>query len=238
MNLTAELGTLKQLVYGALFRRGVYSPELKLDITEQFHKLYYDSALYGGTWRDTTWMGVKTVKCPLDMWVYQEILHEVRPKTVIECGTAFGGSTLFFASMCDLLGEGRVVSVDIEVRPGRPQHDRITYLTGSSTAPEIVAQVEQMIDPSGPVLVVLDSDHSKDHVLRELELYSGYVTRDSYVVVEDTNVNGHPVDPEFGPGPMEALDAFLETTDDFLIDTAREKFHLTFNPRGYLRKIT
>ncbi len=85
-------------------------------------------------------------------------------------------------------------------------------------------------------MVILDSDHSRDHVLRELELYSPLVTPGCYLVVEDTNVNGHPVSPEFGPGPMEAVEAFLETTNDFEVDRSREKLLLTFNPSGYLRR--
>jgi cephalosporin hydroxylase len=86
------------------------------------------------------------------------------------------------------------------------------------------------------VLVILDSDHSREHVLDELRLYAGLVTPGSYLVVEDTNVNGHPVFAEHGPGPMEALEAFLAETDEFEVDATREKFFLTFNPRGFLRK--
>ena len=84
--------------------------------------------------------------------------------------------------------------------------------------------------------MILDSDHSRDHVLDELRLYSRFVTPGGYLVVEDTNVNGHPVFPEHGPGPMEAVEEFLAESDEFEIDLAREKFFLTFNPRGFLRK--
>jgi cephalosporin hydroxylase len=86
------------------------------------------------------------------------------------------------------------------------------------------------------VLVILDSDHSRDHVLDELRIYSRWVTPGSYLIVEDTNVNDHPALPEHGPGPMEALEEFLAETDEFEIDAPREKFFLTFNPRGFLRK--
>ena len=85
-------------------------------------------------------------------------------------------------------------------------------------------------------MVILDSDHSRDHVLRELELYAPLVTPGCYVVVEDTNVNGHPVVPRFGPGPMEAVQEYLATTDAFEVDRSREKLLLTFNPSGYLRR--
>ena len=87
-------------------------------------------------------------------------------------------------------------------------------------------------------MVILDSDHSRDHVLAELRAYAPMVTTAQYLIVEDTNVNGNPVLPEFGPGPMEALDAFLAENDDFEPDDEREKFLLTFNPRGYLRRVS
>ena len=87
------------------------------------------------------------------------------------------------------------------------------------------------------LLVLLDSDHSREHVLDELRAYSPLVTPGSYVIVEDTNLNGHPVWPDFGPGPMEAVDIFLSESDDFVIDTSREKFYLTWNPRGYLKRV-
>jgi cephalosporin hydroxylase len=201
-------------------------------VTEAFHRLYYDTAV----WKDTYWLGVRTQKCPLDLWVYQEILHETRPDLILETGTAHGGSALYLASVCDLLGRGEVVTVDISPVEGRPQHDRITYLTGSSTADEVVGEVERLATDHERVLVILDSDHSRDHVLDELRIYSRLVSPGSYLVVEDSNVNGHPVLAEHGPGPMEALEEFLAESDEFEVDAAREKFFLTFNPRGYLRK--
>jgi cephalosporin hydroxylase len=233
-----ELNMVRRLVYRSLFDHGVYRPRVKSEIVDQFHKLYYDASVFDGTWQDTRWLGVGTRKCPFDLWIYQEMLYELRPDVIVECGTLNGGSALYFASICDLLGNGQVVTIDIEERPGRPEHDRVTYLVGSSTAPEIVERVRELIAASGAerVLVILDSDHSRDHVLAELRAYAGLVTPGSYIVVEDTNVNGHPVEPDFGPGPMEALHEFLRETRDFEIDSAREKFYLTFNPRGYLRR--
>jgi cephalosporin hydroxylase len=201
-------------------------------VADAFHRLYYDTAV----WKDTYWLGVHAQKCPLDLWIYQEIVHEQRPDLIIETGTAHGGSALYLASICDLLGRGDIVTVDIYPIEGRPAHDRITYLTGSSTAPEVVAEVERLAEGRERVLVILDSDHSRDHVLDELHIYSRFVPPGGYLIVEDTNVNGRPVFPEHGPGPMEAVDAFLGDTDEFEIDATREKFFLTFNPRGFLRK--
>ena len=201
-------------------------------VTEAFHRLYYDTAV----WKDTYWLGTRAQKCPLDLWVYQEILHQQRPDLILETGTAHGGSALYLASVCDLLGRGEIVTVDIHPIEDRPVHDRITYLTGSSTAPEVVSELERLAEGRKSVLVILDSDHSRDHVLDELRLYSRFVTPGGYLIVEDTNVNGHPVFPDHGPGPMEAVDEFLAATDEFEVDASREKFFLTFNPRGFLRK--
>ena len=200
-----------------------------------FHELYYNS--FKDTWQKTFWLGVPTLKCPLDLFVFQEIIHENRPDWVIEAGTYKGGSAFYMATLMETLGNGRVITIDITEQPGLPRHERITYLLGSSTSSEIVEKVKAMIGSKDKVMVVLDSDHSAAHVLNELRLYAPLVTPGQYLVVEDTNVNGHPVVPAFGPGPMEALDTFLAENKGFKIDEAREKFLLTFNPRGYLRKV-
>lgn len=203
-------------------------------IVRPFHRLFYDSGTR--TWSNTRWLGVPLQKCPFDLWVYQELLHELRPAVIVECGTAYGGSALFFASLCDLLGEGEIVTIDIEEYADRSVHDRITYLSGSSTDPAIVETVRDRVKGRSPVLVLLDSNHERDHVLAELRLYGPLVTPGSYLVVEDSNVNGNPVLPDFGPGPAEAIEAFLAESDDFEVDESREKYFLTFNPSGYLRK--
>lgn len=227
-----EIRTLR----GALYRRIAVHKEDERALVDEFHRLYFDARAFNMTWRNTFWMGHPILKCPLDLWLYQEILHRVRPAVVIETGTAFGASAHFIASMMDLVGTGRIITVDIEARAGRPAHPRITYVTGSSVAPEIVEQVRDLVGAAAPVLVLLDSDHARDHVLAELEAYSPMVTPGSYLIVEDTNLNGHPADPEFGPGPMEALDTFLSANPPFAHDTEMDKFFLTFNPRGYLRR--
>lgn len=202
-------------------------------ITEQFHELYYESRV----WLNTFWLGVETQKCPLDLWIYQEILHSRRPSLIVECGTARGGSALFLASICDQLDHGRVLTIDIEERAGRPAHPRIEYLTGSSTSAEIVERVKAESAREDETMVILDSDHSRDHVLAELRIYSEMVSAGNYLIVEDTNVNGYPVEQHFGAGPMEAVELFLRENENFVVDLEREKFFLTFNPKGYLRRI-
>lgn len=217
-------------------RNAIYAPPfVSRWITNRFHKLYYYRRAQ--TWRNTRWLGTDVLKCPLDLWIYQELLHEVQPDWIIETGTAFGGSASYLATLCDVLGRGQVLTIDPLHRDGRPQHPRIRYLRGLSTDGEILAQVTSAISGARAVLVLLDSDHSYENVLAELRAYSGFVTPGSYCVVEDGNVGGHPVAREFGAGPLEAVRTFLAETDAFEVDRAREKFYLTFNPSGYLRRV-
>ncbi len=207
-------------------------PPSDTETIREFHRIYYDSLI----WQSTYWLGVPAYKSPLDFWVYQEILAETRPDLLIETGTADGGSALFFASILDLLGSGSVVSIDTVPSDGRPEHPRITYLTGSSLEPGILRRVREVADGARSVMVVLDSDHSASHVLNEIRAYAPMVTPGQYLVVEDTNLNGNPVEPDFGPGPAEAVATFLAEEPNFHPDVAREKFLLTFHPAGFLRR--
>lgn len=202
---------------------------------KSFSRYFYTRADL--TWNNTSWLGVPLWKNPLDLWVYQEIVWEVKPALIVETGTYRGGSAYYFASLCDLIGRGEVLTIDIMGRENRPQHPRIEYFKSSSVAPEAIAKVEARIaGADGPVLVILDSDHHEPHVRRELELYHGYVGDDSYLIVEDTNINGNPVNPFFGPGPMEAVNDFLARHPEFEADRAREKYMVTHNPKGFLRR--
>jgi cephalosporin hydroxylase len=204
---------------------------------EEFHKLFYETAFAKGDAWNPKWLGVAALKCPFDLWMYQEILHDIKPDIVIETGTARGGSALFLASILDLLGSGALVAIDIVRRPEWPTHPRITYLTGSSTSAAIMDEVRARVAGRPRVMVILDSDHTKKHVLDELHLYSPLVTKGSYLIVEDTNINGRPVFPDFGPGPGEAVDDFLVANTAFERDPSRERFFVTFNPGGYLRRV-
>ena len=207
-------------------------------VVDAFHRLYYDGPEgEGRVHHRTRWMGVPCLKTPLDLWTYQEILFEVRPGLVVETGTHLGGSALFLAHMLDLLGRGEIVSIDVLDAPGRPEHPRLRYVKGSS-ADEAVVRAALGRRPEGEArLVILDSDHSRDHVLRELELLAPFVSKGSYLIVEDSNVNGHPVLPEHGPGPSEAIAEFLAAHPEFVRDASREKFLLTYNPGGYLKRV-
>jgi cephalosporin hydroxylase len=123
-----------------------FQKRIQGDAVEQFHRVYYDGALFGDTRASTYWLGVRVDKCPLDLWIYQEFLSEHRPEVIIETGTATGGSALFFASVLDLIGgPGQVVTIDVDDQFDRPKHERIEYLSGSAVAEETLARVGEIV---------------------------------------------------------------------------------------------
>ena len=200
-------------------------------------KWYYEA----NVWKDLHYRGVRTLKLPLDMWNYQELIFENDIHWVVETGTRHGGSALFFA---DLLAagnrEGQVISIDVThdaLHPVAAAHPRIRFLLGDSAADSIRQQAMALIPRQrrGGLLLILDSDHAAPHVLRELETWVPLLRPGDYVVVEDTVVNGHPVRPEFGPGPLEAIDAYVARNPDRLrADDAREsRFGCSFAAKGY-----
>lgn len=186
------------------------------------------------------WLGVQTLQNPLDAWVTQEIISEVRPDLIVETGTYRGGSALMWAGILEAITpDARVVTIDVENRTKKArQHPlwqrRVLFLKGSSTAPEIVARVRQ--EARGKhVLVILDSLHTREHVLKELELYAPLVPVGGYVVVQDTGAGS----PKFGnvSGAALAVVDFLAATDGFERDRSRERFVLTNNPGGFLKRV-
>lgn len=220
---------LRRGVRGISYRVG---KRLDREAVSRAHDVLYQS----DAWTEATWLGAQALKNPLDLWVYQEIMVETRPELIVETGTYRGGSAFFLASICDLLGLGDVVSIDVEpVRDDYPSHPRITYLGGrSSTDPEVVAQVRGRAGGKR-TLVVLDSDHSQAHVEAELAAYADLVPVGCYVIVEDSNIG--QIRKDLLPGPLEAIETFLAGTDRFEVDRRREKFLITFNPSGYLRRV-
>ena len=197
-----------------------------------------------------SWLGRPIIQLPQDMVAMQEIIWQVQPNLIIETGIAHGGSLIFYASMLELLGgEGQVIGVDIDIRDHNrveiethPMHKRITMIQGSSVDDDIVQQVYDLTKGRKPILVVLDSNHTHAHVLRELELYSPLVTRGSYLVVFDTVIEDMPEDffPDrpWGKGnnPKTAVWEFLKTNDRFVVDKDIEnKLLITVAPDGYLR---
>jgi cephalosporin hydroxylase len=213
-------------------------------IVRDFHSLYYGHWQKGSGTLSIVWRGYSAIKCPLDLWMYQELIHRRRPDLIVETGTALGGSALFLADVCELIANGRVISIDISNERNRealPSHPRLTYLTGSSADPAIVEKVHAAARAIGPVpeiMVILDSDHFAVHVMRELLAYAPMIQPGGYLIVEDGNVNGRPILPSFGPGPAEATDVFLKNNVTFEVDPHCERFLMTCNPGGYLRRKT
>ena len=207
-------------------------PKMEKEI-EEFHKLFYNSCLW---LNDTKWMGIPAQKCPLDLWIYQEIIYRLRPDYIIETGTCYGGSALFYAHLFDIMNHGNVITIDVNDTKG-PKHNRIQYLRGMSINIDILQVVANLAKNSKTVMVILDSDHCKSNVYQEMHYYTPLVTPGSYLIVEDTNLNGHPIQWNMGPGPHEAVIEFLSTHPEFEIDKTCEKFMMTQNPNGYLKRI-
>jgi cephalosporin hydroxylase len=186
------------------------------------------------------WMGVHALKNPLDAWIFQEIIFEVQPEVIVEIGSATGGTTLFLANMLDLLGAGSVVSVDIDHSQFEVSHDRILTVTGNSSEPAVVAQVAALCEGKS-VLVIHDGDHNKPQVLKDISAYAPLVTVGSYFIVEDGLVDLFKPNMVFGlfpdGGPLEAVEEYLQGNNDFMIDRDRERYLLTFNPMGYLKRV-
>ncbi len=222
--------------YHTLYRRLILKKSYEKEITRRFHIVYYLNSLR--TWNNTYWLGKKVQKCPLDLWIYQEIIYKLKPDKIIECGTYKGGSAFYLASLCDLINTGKIITIDIVEDEGRPQHERIQYLIGSSTSDEILTQVKMEIEEGEKVLVILDSNHTKNHVLNELKIYSSIVSIGSYIIIEDTNLDSiFKKRKNKWAGPWEAVNEFLKENRDFIIDKDKEKLFMTFNPNGYLKKI-
>ena len=207
-------------------------------VSREFTKVFHD--LKAQTFSTTTWLGVQLVKTPNDMVVMQQIVNETRPDLIIETGVYLGGSALLFASLMDMLGiDGRVLAVDVDlaaVRPRVREHPKIELLEGSSTDPEIVSRIRAEASNHERVMVDLDADHRAHHVLEELRTYSPLVTPGCYLIVEDGFLGGRPVRPDAVPGPSEALDAWFGEDPPFEPDRWHERYLLTQNPRGYLRR--
>jgi cephalosporin hydroxylase len=212
---------------------------LEYNPAEEYHKWYYENEV----WEDVRFLGVVTNKSVSDMWNYQEILAELQPRFIVEFGTRFGGSALFFSVIGRAINpELKVLSVDIshaEVAQQVRNEPSIRLVTASSADVRVADIIlEERRTTPGKVFFILDSDHTKSHVLAELALLRSVCEQGDYLVVEDGNINGHPVLPGWGDGPTEALKAYFEMyPDDYTVDVKREaKFGFTFAPSGFLIK--
>jgi cephalosporin hydroxylase len=228
----------------ALIARMASDPEVRRLGSELFDKVNEYRYSY-----NFTWLGRPVIQFPQDLVAMQEVIWRARPQVIVETGIAHGGSLIFTASMLEILGEGKVVGVDIDIRAHNrvaieehPMARRIEMIEGSSVDPAIVEQVRSALGGAERVLVILDSNHTHEHVLAELRLYAPLVTEGSYLIVMDTVVEDMPADafPDrpwgTGDNPMTAMRDFLAGTDRFEIDQEiSDKLVLTVAPSGYLR---
>ena len=183
---------------------------------------------------ESTWMGVRALKNPLDTWIYQEILFRMRPDAIVELGSAQGGSTLFLCHMLDLLAlDAGVVSVDQTHENFRAKHPRITTVTGDTRDPEVVDRVRALAAGKN-ALVIHDASHEADIVLEDLRNYAPLVGPRGWLIVEDgvrDYIAGRP-------GPVDAVERFLAESEGFELDPSCERFLLTNNPKGFLKRVS
>lgn len=214
-------------------------------ISDLYHRYFNDNKL----WEYNTWLGVPCWKLPLDQIVYQQLITKIRPTLIIETGTCYGGSALFFASILELIGASGsgVITIDIEDKCTEiinSQHHKIQelwnkkvqFIQGNSIDSKIAQIIQDSCQFADSVMVILDSWHSKEHVLKELELYSPLVSINSYIIVEDSHIH-NPIQWAYGDGPAEAIEEFLKNNSNFESDLECEKFVMTFNPFGFLKRM-
>lgn len=212
-------------------------PEKPLPVSEDLRSGFIEAVWRSLAWSRTTWLGRHLPSAPTDLIAYQQLVTSVRPDWIIETGTGDGGRTLFLASICELIDHGQVVSIGEELAEDLPIHPRISYVDGTPQATTTVARVSGIVGPDPRALVVLGSCVGRIATEEEFEAYSPLVPVGSYVVVTDTIVNGNPVWAGFGPGPLEAVKQVLARHGEFSADPEPERFALTFNPGGFLRRI-
>ena len=198
---------------------------------------------------EVTWLGVPVIQVPEDIVMVQELVWKVRPDVIIESGVAHGGALILYASLLELMGRGRAIGIDVDIRKynrlaiqSHPLSRRITLIEGSSVAEATVEQVRGLVKPTDVVLVMLDSNHTRDHVLAELELYGPLVTPGSYLVVFDEVMpmvadapNGKPTWDE--DNPLEAVRDYLARHPEFVSDPEYERLGVTYCRGGFLRRL-
>jgi len=189
--------------------------------------------------KECYWMGHRAQKNPMDAWIYQEIIYEVKPEVIVEIGSCEGGSTLYLAHLLDIVGQGKVISVDIDRSKFSVKHDRIIEITGDCSSDEVIKKVAGLC-AGKRTLIIHDGDHSESAVYRDLGLYADLVSLGSYLIVEDGIMDLFKPWSVFGtlkPGPLPAIERFIKNNPDFAIDEGRERYLMTYNPKGFLKRI-
>jgi cephalosporin hydroxylase len=210
-------------------------PQSSAPVPDDLRATFVEAVWQSLAWEHGTWLGHPVTGVPTDLATYQDLIASIRPDWVIETGTGNGGRALFLASICELIGHGQVVSIGEGLPEDLPQHPRLTYVDGKPEAAETVARVRGIVgvDPNALVFLGRALAHL---VVASFEAYAPLVPVGSYVVVTDTVVNGNPVWAGFSAGPFEATKTILARHGEFCVDSERERFALTFNPGGFLKR--
>lgn len=208
-----------------------------LDMSVREWLKYYQTHIVFGN--RIHYKGIRIQKSPLDLWVYQEIIYEIKPDVIIEIGSFYGGSTLYLS---DLVPGGLVISVDINRTPYELKaKSNIAEVTGNSSDLKIFEQVKAFINPNDKVLIIQDGGHTQEQVYKDLKCYADLVTLGSYFIVEDAIVDyfgtGEGMIGQGYKGPGYATDQFLLEDNRFAIDRDKEKFLITYNPNGFLKRV-
>lgn len=229
---------------GNITQADLYSPEGMQLVTE----LWLKTSFYYKIMYEPTWLGIPIIQYPNDMVMLQELIWKVRPDVIIETGVAHGGTAVLYASILELLGKGKVIGIDVDIRKynrlaiqSHPLSKRIELVEGSSTDPHLFEELRRRIQSRGQVMVMLDSNHSYQHVFTELQLYSQLVSPGGYLVVMD-GVQELLSDTPCGKeewkqeNPLAAIRDFLSEHPDWEIDPYYTRTHITCNPSGFLRR--
>lgn len=212
-------------------------PAVQEPIPEDVQTAFVEAYWHNEVGMPRNWLGTQVDAPPTDLFAYQSIINDVRPDWIIETGTGNGGRAHFLASVCDLVGNGTVISLDTTERDDRPAHDRIRYLTVTDYAGEETKKAVQELTGDAPNgFVIIGTELRRKETLEQFETFQELVPVGSYVVVESTVVGGNPVWPSFGPGPADGVKAITDTYPNFVADPDREPRGLTYNPGGYLRR--
>lgn len=198
---------------------------------------------------EVDWLGIPVIQTPEDLILVQELIFRTKPDFIVETGIAHGGGLIFYASLLELIGKGKVIGIDIEIREhnrkaieAHPLFKRIELIEASSVSENVIEKLREKMPKKSKVLILLDSDHTKSHVLKELELYQEFVSPGYYIVVFDTITSmlaktGIADKKYIDNTPMEAVQKFLKQNDNFIIDKEFNKLFVSYSPDGYLKRI-
>ena len=232
------LAVLPWIIAAVLFQLGLF---------DRYVKYRYQALAFADETRNR-WFGVEIDQYPTDMVVYQELIHRIKPDVIVETGTNLGGLTLYLSSILETIQpKCRIISVDIDGNNWRHTLktlelaekdkvlERITFVEASSTSPEFLKVVANQVKPDSKVLIILDSLHTKEHVLAELKALAGFVSKDSYIIVNDTYMEGMYL--SYAHAPLSAAREFLAADDRFVVDPSVERFVVTCAHAGFLKRV-